>query len=254
MLKKKRPLHLRMAAGILAMLLISIIAFLTNLFIGNPISAFFAGQKMKKYVVEKYPDMDLGFTKTQYNFKFTAYTLRAINPDSPDTHFMVIYESDGSIYDNYEDYVLSGFNTLDRLGEEMTLEIEPLLKDLFGSELVGRCFADCFGKNKDLTKAPPLDTPFNRNMVLNASIFLDFAVEEPSLEYIATQLIRADELLTKEGFSVGEYIVEALNPKTKKGYSLQVDRKMIDEHLPKAMEDMLNSEEYDERLSVYRMK
>lgn len=254
MMKKKRPMYRRIMAMMLAIVLVGILLFITNSLTGNPISAHFAGREMRKYVKEKYPDMNLNFTKAKYNFKYAGYTLDTIDPHSPDTHFMVVRRSDGYIHDGYENYVLSGFNTLDRLGKEMTQEIEPLLKNLFGSELSGRCFADCFGENKDLTKAPALDTPFNRDMELNASIFLDFDIENPTLEDIAEKLKKADRLLKSEGFSVGEYIIQALNRNTKTGYMVQVEREMIQENLLEAMKNACNNDEYNDRLSVYSMK
>lgn len=251
---KKRPVYRRVIAAAIAILLLGFMAFVTNSFIGNPVSSYFAKRQMKMYIENKYPDMGLVLSKTEYNFKYAGYTLRASKPDSLDTHFMVIRRSDGTIHDDYENYVLSGFNTMVRLGSEMTEEIAPLLKESFGSELVGRCNADLFGRNKDLSKAPPLDTPFNRDMELNAVIYLDFDIKEPSLEDTANKIQKANELLKKEGFSVGGYIVEALNRETKKGYMINVDVALIDENLANTMEKALDSKTYDERISVSSMK
>lgn len=247
---KKRPAYRRIIAGIIAIVLTGMITFIVNSFTGNPISAYLAEKQMAKYVMKEYPDMGLNLSKARYNFKYAGYILQASMPGSPDTHFRVIRRSDGHIYDDYEDYVLGGFNTIDRIGREMTQEIEPLLNDLFGNELSGRCFANFFGEDKDLAKAPPLDTPFDRNMDLNATIYLDFDIKNPTLEDIAGKLQWADGLLKKEGFSVGGYIVEALNREAKTGYMVRVDAEMIDGNLAEAMKNALDAKAHDDRLSV----
>jgi len=150
--EKKRPMYLRVMAAITAMIIIGLIAFITNAFTGNPISAHFAKKKLVSYATKKYPNMKLSFSKAEYSFKDGGYTIKASDSNSTDTHFMVTRRSDGYIYDGYENYVLGGFNTLDRLGKEMTKDMEPFLKDLFKNELSGRLFADCMGDKKNLEK------------------------------------------------------------------------------------------------------
>jgi len=253
-MNKKRPMYRRVIAAVLALAILGFGAFITDSFVGNPISGYFAGKKMEKYVKDKYPDMNLTLSKTIYNFKLSGYTLQASMPGSPDTHFTVICRKAGRISDGYKDYVLSGFNTLDRLGREMAEEIKPLLDDLFGDQLSDRLFVDCFGKNKDLAVAPPPDTPFNRNMKLDAMIYLNFDIENPTLEDIAQKIQKAHGLLQKEGFSIGGYMIEAINRETKKGYMARVDTEMIDGDLAKAMKNVLDSNNPDDRLYVISMK
>lgn len=254
-MEKKRPMYRRVVAAIIAMVLIGLIVFITNAFTGNPISAHFAKKQLVSYANKKYPNMKLNFSKAEYNFKDSGYSLKASDLNSIDTHFIVTRRSDGLIYDGYENYVLGGFNTLDRLGKEMTKDMEPLLKDLFKNEMSGRLFADCMGDKKNLEKiAPPLDTPYSRAMKLNATIFIDFDLKNPTLEEISYRIQKADELLKKEGFSVGGYIVEALNRDTKKGYMVRVDAEMINTNLPEAMKNALDSKNYDEKISVSSRK
>ncbi|WP_160317233.1 hypothetical protein [Oxobacter pfennigii] len=57
--------------------------------------------------------------------------------------------------DNYEDYVLSGYGTLDRLGEEMPQEIVPVLNVLFGDEFKGRCSGSFVDEHKEMQNIPP---------------------------------------------------------------------------------------------------
>lgn len=254
-MEKKRPMYRRVIAVIIAMVLIGLIAFITNAFTGNPISAYFAKRQLVNYAEEKYPHMNLNFSKAEYNFKYSGYTLNASDPVSPDMHFMVTRRSDGFIFDGYENYVLGGFNTLDRLGKEMTKDMEPLLKEMFKNELSGRLFADCIGDKKNLEKAaPPLNTPYNRSMKLNATIYMDLDLKNSTIEEISYRIQKADELLNKEGFSVGGYIVEALNKETKKGYMVRVDAELINANLTEAMKKALDSENYDEKISVNSMK
>ncbi|SHI55235.1 hypothetical protein SAMN05444401_0978 [Clostridium amylolyticum] len=250
-MRKKRPVYLRVMAGITAIIIIGVIAFITNAFTGNPISAHFAKKHMISYATKKYPDMDLSFSKTEYNFKTGGYTIKASNANSIDTHFMVNRRSDGYIYDGYENYVLGGFNTLDRLGKEMTKDMEPLLKELFKNELSGRLFADCIGDKKNLEKgAPPLNTPYNRVMKLNATIYMDFDLKNPTIEEISDRIQKADKLLKKEGFSVGGYVVEALNRDTKKGYMVTVYADIINEKFPEVMKNAFDNNNNSEGVSI----
>lgn len=250
-MRKKRPVYFRVMAAIIAMILIGLIAFITNAFTGNPISAYFAKKQLVSYAKEKYPHMNLNFSKAEYNFKDTGYSIEASVPDSPDMHFKVTRRGDGYIYDGYENYVLGGFNTLDRLGKEMTKDMEPLLKELFKNELSGRLFADCIGGKKNLeTGAPPLNTPYNRALDLNATIYMDFHLKNPTIEEISHRIQKADELLKKEGFSVGGYIVEALNKETKKGYMVRVYADIINEKFPEVMKNAFDNNNNSEGVSI----
>ncbi len=247
MVEKKKPIIARVIAATVALALIGLIAFVANSFTGNPISAYFAGRQMTEYVRQTYPDMNLTLSKATYSFKMNDYSLRASSPTSPDTTFRVMRWSSGKIVDDYQSFVLEGFNTVDRLGREMTKEITPLLKTLFGDQLRGRCFADLFGERKEFPKLP-LDTPFSRDLELPATIYMDFEVQNPTLADAAAKLQKADALMKNEGFTVSAYIVELLRPDTKQGYSIQVDASLVNDGLAKALEGVLDSKDYNEKL------
>lgn len=50
------------------------------------------------------------------------------------------------------------------------------------------------------------------------------------------------------------YIVEALNKETKKGYMVRIDAELINVNLTETMKKALDSENYDEKISINSMK
>lgn len=254
MKQKKKPMTRRVIAAMAAVVLLGLFAITTNIFTGNPISAYSARKHMEAYVEGTYPQMRLDLAKTEYNFKNRGYILRASDPNSPDTHFLVTRYPDGSIDDSYADYVVGGFNTIHRLGEEMTEEIELLLTDLFGSELSGQVFADLFGTEKNLSNPPALDIPYSRDLGLNATIYLNLEIPGLSLNDVATRIQKAHILISNEGYSVGSYRVEALDSETNTGYTVWVDVALINDELLTAMEVALESNVDSEQISVYSLR
>jgi hypothetical protein len=65
----KNNIALRIVAGIIAFALIGGILFVTNAFVGNPVSAKIAGNAVRKYVEDKYNFLDLEIEKPIYSFK-----------------------------------------------------------------------------------------------------------------------------------------------------------------------------------------
>ena len=64
---------LKIGAFILALLLIGFILFIANSFLGNPISSNIAKSTAKKYIAEKYSNLDLKIDSVKYNFKDGGY-------------------------------------------------------------------------------------------------------------------------------------------------------------------------------------
>ncbi|OZV10256.1 hypothetical protein CIW83_21315 [Tissierella sp. P1] len=109
---------LKILAGLIAIILIGGILFITNAFVGNPISARIADETIKQYIKDNYSYLDLELEKPIYNFKDGSYVMNVRSKSSIDTKFGIHYRNGSISYDSYEMRVLGMFNTLDRLSDE----------------------------------------------------------------------------------------------------------------------------------------
>lgn len=126
-MKKNRML--KILGGILAVVLISGVLFITNIFVGNPISAKIAERAIRNYVNEKYSFLDLELERPVYNPKDGYYTIWAKSKTSIDTKFSINYRDGKVYYDSYEFDVLHMYNTLRRLEDEYTYIARQILED-----------------------------------------------------------------------------------------------------------------------------
>ena len=117
-MKNTKNKILKIFAGLIAIILIGGILFITNAFLGNPISARIADETIKQYIKENYSYLDLELEKPIYNFKDGSYVVNARSKSSIDTKFGIHYRNGSIGYDSYEMRVLGMFNTLDRLSDE----------------------------------------------------------------------------------------------------------------------------------------
>lgn len=251
---RNRPIFKRVVAGLAAITLLALVVSITNSFTGNPVSAKLAEKEISNYIKEKYSNMNLKLSKASYNFKNSGYTLTASSTESSDTHFNVTKTRGGRIYDDYESYVLGGYNTFDRFGKETTKLIEPLLKKEFGDELSGRLFVDCFADKKEVKGIYPLDMPYSKDLKLNATVFIDFTMKNPDVEDLANKLQKVDKLLKQEGFSIGGYIGDVKSAGSKKGYFYQVKADKINDKLNENLKTALDKGTYDSDVSISVMK
>ncbi|WP_096155371.1 MULTISPECIES: YfjL-like protein [Bacillus] len=74
----------KVAAGVVGIALIGIILFVTNAFVGNPVSSYLANKAINKYVEEEYGHFDLETEKVYYNFKDNAELLNLVIPNKPE--------------------------------------------------------------------------------------------------------------------------------------------------------------------------
>lgn len=182
----------KILAGILAIILICVVLFITNAFVGNPISAKLAENAVKNYVNEKYPDLDLKLEKPVYNFKDGNYIVWAKSKTSIDTRFNINYRNGKVYYDNYEFYVLDMHNTLDRLADEYTSVARKILeKELGYKDNATRVMYDKaeYGKAKDILE---LDMEFDKLLPLDSEVNISIKnIKDISLENISKILTNA---------------------------------------------------------------
>ena len=101
-----KKLILKLFAGVVAIALIGGMLFITNSFVGNPISAMVASKSIQEYVNQNYSNLDLELGKTNFNFKDGSYMAFANSEVSIDTKFAIYYYGGRVQRDNYDSYVL----------------------------------------------------------------------------------------------------------------------------------------------------
>lgn len=121
---KKRT---KVIAGISAFILIGVILWIGNGFVGNPISKFLANRSAKIYIEETYPEIELERDKATYSFKTGGYHVFIKSPTSIDTHFSLDITPTGDIrWDSYESYVLGKFNTWSRINSDYRKMVDSI--------------------------------------------------------------------------------------------------------------------------------
>ena len=119
---------LKAVAVIISISIVVGICILTNAFVGNPISKHLATNTAEKRLEEKYRDRDFEIEKVVYNLKDGNYHAFIKSPSSIDSHFTVLIDMWGNLkIDNYEDSVLTGWNTANRLGNEYRDKVDAIL-------------------------------------------------------------------------------------------------------------------------------
>ena len=110
---------LKTVAIIISIALVIGVCVIVNAFVGNPISKHIATSTAEKHLEEKYSDRDFEIEKVIYNLKDGNYHAFIKSPSSIDSHFTILIDMWGRLkIDNYEDSVLTGWNTANRLGNE----------------------------------------------------------------------------------------------------------------------------------------
>ena len=134
----------RIAAFLAAAVLITALCWGADALFGNPFTKKQAEKTVQQYLREQYGELDLYIDGVSYEMKSTSYRADVRSRTSIDTWFEVIYE-DGEVQrDTYEENVLSGHNTLERISEEYRKIALPVLK-LVGLE------CDIYGANTEIS-------------------------------------------------------------------------------------------------------
>jgi len=123
---KKRIL--KIAALVFAIVLIVGVCIFANGLVGNPISKAVATNTAEKHLEETYGDKDFEIERVFYSFKDGYYHAFIYSPSSIDSDFTILIDMWGKIrYDTYEDRVLSGGNTADRIGRDYRETVDKVL-------------------------------------------------------------------------------------------------------------------------------
>lgn len=123
---KKRIL--KIAALVFAIALIVCVCVFANALVGNPISKAVATNTAEKHVEENYADKDFEIERVIYSFKDGYYHAFIYSPSSMDSNFTLVIDMWGKLrYDTYDDRVLSGENTADRIRRDYRTEVDKVL-------------------------------------------------------------------------------------------------------------------------------
>ena len=119
---------LKIAALAAALALIVGVCWFANALVGNPISEKLATKTAERYLEEKFPETDFELERVTYSFKDTHYHAFIVSPSSPDSSFSLTIDFFGSIlYDYYENNVLTGWNTANRLMDQYREAVDKVL-------------------------------------------------------------------------------------------------------------------------------
>lgn len=233
----------KILAVITACILITIILFIINSFVGNPVSKYFAERSVKQYISAKYSDLELETDKPAYNFKFGYYTVNVKAKNSIDTHFDVYCNGYGrAIRDDYEIDVLEGFNTWQRVNDEYSKYAEKLIKSKlkYDYDMLIADVIDKEGSKLELDKKYDM-----HDKAIRGSITLYIYSDDRTWDNVAKVTRELDKMLSDENLNIDKYTV-VLDNKADKSSSQSIgvydfDKKLIDsENLPSVMENYYN--------------
>ena len=120
-----KKLILKSAALVVAVGLIAFVCVFANSLVGNPVSSALA----KKYITEAYGDKNFEIERITFSFKDGCYHAFITSPGSIDSDFTLVIDMWGSLcIDTYEDRVLTGWNTADRIGRDYRKKVDEVLE------------------------------------------------------------------------------------------------------------------------------
>ena len=123
---KKRILKIE--AFVFAIALIAGVCVFANALVGNPISKAMATNTAEKHIEENYADKDFEIERVTFSFKDGYYHAFIYSPSSIDSDFTILVDMWGNLrYDTYEDRVLSGGNTADRISRDYRAVVDKVL-------------------------------------------------------------------------------------------------------------------------------
>lgn len=203
--KESKRQVIKILAGITAIVLICGILFITNAFVGNPISAMLANQAIREYVDEKYPFLDLEIQKASYNFKDGSYVGKARSETSIDTQFNIYYRDGKVHWDDYENHVLKKFNTLQRLSSEYSLVAKEIIAKNLGYENNSTIVIYDIDESKNIEGILELDMKFDRTLPIDAEVTIRLDLKDSSIDEISEVLTDAHKAFIDNGCHFSKY-------------------------------------------------
>lgn len=198
-MKNNNKLSLKILAGIVSVVLIGGMLFITNSFVGNPISAMMADKAIKEYVNQNYSSLDLEVEKAKFNFEVTGYMANVKSKTSIDTRFAIYYVGGMVQRDDYENYVLGLYNTLDRFSTEYSAIAKNIVEKELGYEdnMTNVLYdIDNYENNNDVLE---LDMKFDKALPLSPEVTIQLDITDYSIESVAKVLTDAHKAFVDNG-------------------------------------------------------
>ena len=143
---------MKIASGITAFLLIAIILYFANGFVGNPVSKMIANKNSKEYISKEYKDINLQIEEVSYSFKDGGYHIQVKSLTSKDTYFEVVMSPFGKVvYDSYENNVTNKWNTYERINESYGSKVKKVFENKDFPYKSDICFGEI--KEKDIEQS-----------------------------------------------------------------------------------------------------
>ena len=119
---------LKIIALVVAIALIVGVCVFANALVGNPISKWVATNTAEKHLEDEYNEKDFEVERVTFSFKDGYYHAFIQSPSSIDSSFTVDIDMWGNLkYDHYEDRVLIGWNTADRIDRDYREKVDAIL-------------------------------------------------------------------------------------------------------------------------------
>lgn len=203
---------IKIIAGMTAFLIITLLIFVLNAFMGNPISSFLAAAKIRTYVEKNYSDIDFKISKVKYDLKNASYYSTVQSMISQDTYFNVSWKR-GRIIDDYEYVITNKITTYLRVYEEINTTIKDIINSEFPYE-TSILYVDLGKREEDLMKLS-LDMPLDiHNPPIPIGITIYIVSVDISYEYMSARLLQLSELMEQHQIPIEEYDIVIEKPKT----------------------------------------
>lgn len=124
-MKKK----MKIIISIISIVIIGVALFLVNGLFGNPISKSIAQKTAQTHIDKTYPEKDFTIEDVIFNFKDGYYHANITSKKSIDSHFDIAIYGEKVQYDTYEDKVLTGWNTYQRIDDAYRQMVETVFED-----------------------------------------------------------------------------------------------------------------------------
>lgn len=194
---------MKLAALVVAVVLIIGICVLANMFVGNPVSRILASNAAQKYLDTNFKNTDCNIKNVGYSFKTGSYYARIESKSSVDCHFFICYDSFGHFLNcDYSSSVASGYNTALRLSNEYRDRVVPILKTVVkNGDVNGRLLFDDVYNNGISISQLEIDGTYDvmlfGMMAGSLSVYVDS--DEPTVETAAQVLLDIKRAMDESG-------------------------------------------------------
>jgi len=213
----------KLVAAAVALLVVGGVCYVLSGLFGNPISRALANSAANKYIKANYAHLNLEAKPATYNLKTGSYSVFVQSKDSVDTHFAISCRPTGRVRgDNYDEAVLGGRNTFNRISEEYRDFVEPLIEAGLPYD-IQILIANLSMPEESSLADLPLDMEFDvYQNPLPAYVTLYVASDSLSWEQVAKVATELDSVMRQHKLPVEQYtvVLQILTDEGKPGESL----------------------------------